>query len=214
MDFHIQPQPDAQEIEKLCRAAADGDAQALERLLWRCHERLLSCARRKVGVDWHGKIDAEDVLQEAYVEAFRSIAGFEPRGDDAFYRWMVRIVEHRFLDHVRRWRRKKRDAAREAQPRASRDRATALAGLLATLTTPSVALRREDAVAALMSCIARLPDDYRLAIHRLYLLQDPLSAVAADWGRTDDAVRRLASRAVEKLQQCMGRASKYLSLDR
>lgn len=214
MDFHTQPRPDAAEIEKLCRAAADGNAQALERLLWRYHERLLSFARRKVGVDWNGKIDAEDVLQEAYVEAFRSIAGFESRGDDAFYQWMVRIVEHRFLDHVRRWRRKKRDAAREVQPRASQDRATALAGLLATLNTPSVALRREDAVAAMMSCIARLPDDYRVAIHRLYLLQEPLAAVATDWGRSEDALRRLASRAVEKLQQCMGRASNYLSLDR
>jgi RNA polymerase sigma factor (sigma-70 family) len=78
--------------------------------------------------------------------------------------------------------------------------------------TPSRVMRREDAVAAMMACIARLPEDYRQVIQRMYLEEKPLKEIAADMGRSEDALRRLAGRAVEQLGRCMGRASRYLSL--
>jgi DNA-directed RNA polymerase specialized sigma24 family protein len=72
-------------------------------------------------------------------------------------------------------------------------------------------LRHADAVGALMACIARLQDDYRIVVQRLYLRQEPLSAIAADLNRSEDALRRLAGRAIERLTRCMGRASRFLS---
>lgn len=206
---------DSAAVEALCRAAAGGDAHALERLLWLHHGRLLSFIRRKVGVDWQGKIDPEDVLQETYVGIFADIGDFAYRGPDSFYHWAARRIDHRFIDQVRHWRRKKRDAARDtaaAPVSGSLSRhELLLERCLPETATPSRALRRADAVAAMLTGLARLPEDYRVVVQRLYLNEEPLAAVAADLGRTEDAVRRLAGRALEKLQEHLGHASRYFS---
>jgi DNA-directed RNA polymerase specialized sigma24 family protein len=62
-----------------------------------------------------------------------------------------------------------------------------------------------------MTCIAALPEDYRIVVEKLYLNQNSLSDVATQMERSEDAVRRLGGRALERLAECMGRASRYLS---
>lgn len=204
------------EIESLCRQASsqtEAEQEAITRLLCHFHQRLLGFTIRKVGVDWQGKIDPEDVLQEAYVSAFTGISSFTYQGEDSFYYWVTRIVEHRFLDQVRALRRKKRDASREIPTdsvRASRHDAM-LDRIMPDFMTASRIMRRQDAVAAMLLCMAKLPDDYRQAIQRLYLDEEPIKQVASDMGKTEDALRRLAGRAIERLSACMGQASRYLS---
>ena len=43
--------------------------------------------------------DAEDVLQEAFIKAYRAIDRF--RGDSAFYTWMYRIAKNYWIDRCR-----------------------------------------------------------------------------------------------------------------
>lgn len=201
------------EIRVLCEQAAKGEDEAITRLLAGHHSRLLGFTIRKIGVDWQGKIDAEDILQEAYVSVFTGISGFTYQGDDSFYHWVTRIIEHRFLDQVRALRRKKRDAAREVAMNSadSSKHQAMLDRLMPDFTTASRIMRRQDAVGAMLLCMAKLPDDYRQAIQRLYLDEEPIKQVASDMGKTEDALRRLAGRAVERLAACMGHASRYLS---
>ncbi len=206
-------QPSAQELRDLCVHAAAGDEEAIERLLWAHHARFIGYAQRKIGVDWTGKIDAEDIVQEAYIDVFRLIGDFTPEREDSFYYWAARIVDHKFIDAVRRLRRKKRDIAREVarSARSSSGRLTLLERVRPNTLTPSRVMRHEDAVGAMIGCLARLPEDQRIAVTRLYLDQAPAKEVAEEMNRSEDAVRRLASRGVEKLREGMGRASQYLS---
>ena len=46
------------------------------------------------------EIDAEDVLQEAFVSAFRNLGGY--REDASFGAWLKRIVINKALSHVQR----------------------------------------------------------------------------------------------------------------
>lgn len=48
------------------------------------------------------KIDAEDVLQDAFVSAFRNLKKY--RGDSSFGAWLKRIVINKCIDHLRRKR--------------------------------------------------------------------------------------------------------------
>jgi RNA polymerase sigma-70 factor (ECF subfamily) len=57
---------------------------------------------------------------------------------------------------------------------------------------------RADAV---RSAIARLPDDYQTVLRLRYDEDLPFDEVARQMGRTPNAVRKLWSRAVERLQQ-------------
>ena len=206
------PPDDIEDTAELCRRAAEGDVSATEQLIWSNRGRLYGFARRKIGPDWQANIDPEDILQEVYVDIFRGIASFKYEHEDSFYRWATRLIEHRFIDRIRMLRRKKRDVTREVGPgggpNVSRHESF-LANQLKDTLTPSRMLRRQDAVSALMSCIAKLPEDWRVVVQRYHLQEEPLASIAADMGRSEDAVRRMASRAVERLAECLRSASRF-----
>jgi RNA polymerase sigma factor (sigma-70 family) len=204
---------DAAPLAQLCREAAAGESLALERLLWLHHARLSEYAQRKVSGAAPNRLDPDDVLQEAYLDIFRNVATFEYRDEDSFYRWAANIIERRFIDALRRARAGKRTAQREVQ-RGGRTTSTyqlLLDQCRHDSATPSRFASTQEAVGAVLSGLACLPDDYREVLRRLYIQQDSLDDVAAALGRSPDAVRRLASRAVERLRDHLGRASLFLT---
>jgi RNA polymerase sigma factor (sigma-70 family) len=192
------------DVETLCRDAAAGNAEALTSLLLQHHRRLLEHAVRKVGPDWRGKLDPEDLLQEAYSDLVSAIASFTYQGADSFYYWAVHIVDRRYVDQVRRWRAGKRDIAREQRRAAIGANTSIYQGLierhLRDSRTPSRSVGTQESVGVVMCALARLPNDYREVLRRVYLNGEPFPAVATDMRRTEDAVRRLAGRALERLR--------------
>jgi RNA polymerase sigma-70 factor, ECF subfamily len=80
----------------LLDAARRGEPGAFEELVERTHRRVYTLAYRLVG-DRH---EAEDVAQEAYLRAYRSLRGF--RGDARFETWLFRITANAAMSHLRR----------------------------------------------------------------------------------------------------------------
>ena len=76
-----------------------GDASLFEILMRRHNQRLFRAARGIVADD----AEAEDVMQEAWLRAFRELAGF--RGEARFATWLVRIACHEALARAQRRRR-------------------------------------------------------------------------------------------------------------
>jgi RNA polymerase sigma-70 factor (ECF subfamily) len=95
----MQPLPKkaaaATDAELAARAAA-GDAAAFEAIMRR-HNRLLFRTARSM---LHSDAEAEDALQEAYLRAWRALAGF--RADAKLSTWLVRIVANEALGRLRR----------------------------------------------------------------------------------------------------------------
>src|ERR1700730_15875639 len=72
--------------DRLIRAGRRGDHSALETLFRRYQRRLFQTAMRVLG----NAADAEDVMQDAMVSAYRALAHFEGRSQ--FSSWLTRIV--------------------------------------------------------------------------------------------------------------------------
>ncbi len=70
----------------LIAAAKAGDSQAFSELVRATHAEIYTLAYRMTG----DEEDARDVVQDAYLRAFRSIKRF--RGDSRFSTWMYRIT--------------------------------------------------------------------------------------------------------------------------
>ena len=83
----------------LIQAAQQGDLEAFEALVKRYQDRVIATAYRLV----NQREDAEDIAQEAFVRAFRSLNGFQR--ERKFYTWLYRIVIHVCWDFLRRQRR-------------------------------------------------------------------------------------------------------------
>ncbi|HEY0502212.1 MAG TPA: sigma-70 family RNA polymerase sigma factor, partial [Lysobacter sp.] len=82
----------------LAARVRDGDTEAFRHVMQRCNQRLFRVARGVVDSD----SEAEDVVQEAYVDAYQKFAGF--RGDSSLLTWLTRIVLNEAHERLRRQR--------------------------------------------------------------------------------------------------------------
>ena len=96
------PEPSPSREERGCspesdliRRAQAGERAALEELLRAHYVRVHALAFRLLG----NPEDAEDLAQEGFVRAFRSLAFY--RGDGSFAAWLRRIVVHLAQDRFR-----------------------------------------------------------------------------------------------------------------
>jgi RNA polymerase sigma-70 factor (ECF subfamily) len=99
----VQHIPEADDIELMRRAAA-GEARAFHALVDRHAQRLFRLAISMVG----NAADAEDVLQETFIGAFRGLRSFEARS--SVRTWLSRIL----ATQAARWHRDRRRS--RAQP--------------------------------------------------------------------------------------------------
>lgn len=91
-----QSPSDSQLVERI----AGGDTAAFEPLMRRYNRVLFRTARSIVKDD----AEAEDVLQSAYLLAYRTLAGF--RSESKLSTWLVRIVVNEALARLRKSRRR------------------------------------------------------------------------------------------------------------
>lgn len=91
----IVPQSDFDVI----RRVLDGDAAAFELLVRRYQETIFRLAQRMT----RNAEDAKDLAQEAFVQAYRSLAGFH--GQSSFSTWLYRITVNLCLSHLKATRR-------------------------------------------------------------------------------------------------------------
>jgi RNA polymerase sigma-70 factor (ECF subfamily) len=88
--------------QALAQLVRNGDRAAFERVMRRHNRRLFRLARATLRDD----AEAEDALQEAYIQAYRDIGGF--RGEAALATWLSRIVLNQCLARLRRALRRER----------------------------------------------------------------------------------------------------------
>ena len=184
----------------VARAVA-GDRDELERLLRACEPALR--ARIRIAPLWRRSLDADDVLQVSFLEAFLRIATLRDASAAGFRAWLERVVDHNLLDAVRGLERDKRPDARRRDTRGPRGESarTLLARMSATGSVDPAEL--EDEVARLHAAIERLPPSYRAVVRALDLEERDVEEVAQELGRSRGAVHLLRSRAHDRLGELL-----------
>lgn len=95
--------PPSASLDELVEAAKAGDSASFEELVRRTSADTFTLARRLVSDDE----DARDVVQDAYLRAYRSLGRF--RGDAQFTTWLYRITANCASTHLGRRRRHRHD---------------------------------------------------------------------------------------------------------
>jgi RNA polymerase sigma-70 factor (ECF subfamily) len=88
----------------LVREAQRGNRAAFEELVRHYDQAVLRLALHLTG----SESDAQDVFQDAFLKAYKSIGNF--RFECSFYTWIYRIVTNLCLDHLRKKQVRKEDA--------------------------------------------------------------------------------------------------------
>ena len=193
--------------EKLLSLARAGDADALGQILEQYRGYLTVLARVQIGRRLQGKVDAADVVQEVFLEAHRHFGQFRGSVQAELTSWLRQILAGSLANLVRHYyAAQQRDVRLECELRDEVDQSSrALArALLAPHSSPSQrAVRREQAV-LLADALERLPEDYRQVLVLRHLEGLPLPEVARRLERSVDAVKKLWTRALDRLRRLLG----------
>lgn len=146
---------DVDEDIKHVRACQKGDAEAFAFLVERHSKKMLNMAYRMLG-DYD---EACDVTQEAFLAAFRSIAGF--KGESKFSTWLCRIV----INYAKN-RLKQRQSLSRHESISLDEAVEGQGGCAACLTAsdesdPGKTLERRELEFRVQKCISGLDEDYR-----------------------------------------------------
>jgi RNA polymerase sigma-70 factor (ECF subfamily) len=154
-----------------------------------------------------------DVLQDVYFEAFRRLGEFEPRGDDAAYRWLVTIARHRMCRLLRRHRALKRGGGRRPAQFWIPDDDDSTVDLLSQLAThrrsPSASAAAHELIGVVERALGGLSEDHREVVRLRHLEGLSVRETAARMGRTEGAAEMLCARALAALRKEMKSISMY-----
>jgi RNA polymerase sigma-70 factor (ECF subfamily) len=195
---------DATHDTKLLDRLRSGDEAALAEFVEANRPALLGFLHARIGSHLAKKTEAEDILQDACMEAVRSLDKAPLNSWDPLH-WLFQICERKIIDaHRRHFASQKRDASREAALPEGSEAGGGLANLLAaSMTTPSAAFSRDQRQLRVLAALDMLPEDQREAIRLRYLVGLPSKEIAQKLGKTDGAVRVMLSRSLAKLQEML-----------
>jgi RNA polymerase sigma-70 factor (ECF subfamily) len=158
-----------------------GDLDAFEGIVRRWQGRLVNLAWRFC----RDRAAAEDLAQEAFVKAFRSLGTF--RGEAAFSTWLTAIAVNSYRSRLRA----------EGPPLLSLDLATALAAE----ASPLRGLQERDQAETVRRAVLALPRRYREAIVLYYFQERQLADAARVLGIAEGTLKARLHRGRELLRR-------------
>src|SRR5438132_322226 len=194
------------ETEQLLQQARAGQAPALGRLLELYRAYLVVLARVQIGRRLQGKVDASDLVQEAFLGACRDFPQFRGSSEKEFLGWLRQILASLLANLVRHYQgTQRRDVRLERQLAIELDQSSQALdrGLAAAQSSPSQhAIRREQAV-LLAEALGRMPEESRELLILRHLEGLTFPEVARRLGRTIDTVKKQWPRALAGLRRLL-----------
>ncbi|MCA9052312.1 MAG: sigma-70 family RNA polymerase sigma factor [Planctomycetaceae bacterium] len=160
MDIPASPDPDP-----LMERILAGDERAFAEAFAEHRERLWRMVHFRLDRRLQGRVDADDILQEAYLDAVKRLPHFAESQPMSLFVWLRLVVGQTLIDvHRRHLGAKMRDAEREEsiQQRLSEGTSLSLSfHLLAHLTSPSLAAQRAELTALVEEALGGMSDTDR-----------------------------------------------------
>ncbi len=174
-------------------AARRGDRDAFNELVRATYRAIYALAYRLTG----NRDDAADVVQDAYVRAYRAIRRF--RGDSSFSTWMYRITSNCASTHLSRRTRQRTEELSDDVP------------IVDLRPEQDPSLRAEAAVLRhhIDRAIRALPERLRQVVVLRDLHDLSHSEIAAELGITTSAAKVRLHRARQRLRTVLQRTAEF-----
>jgi RNA polymerase sigma-70 factor, ECF subfamily len=198
----------ADDYERLLKQALAGEPAALNEMFARHRERLRRMVQMRLDWRLQGRIDASDVIQDAWLEATRRLADYLGNPVMPLFLWLRFLVGERLLIlHRQHLGVKMRDARREvslyrdALPEASS--AALAAQLLGEHTSPSEAAVRAEQLLRLQEAINQLDPLDREVLSLRHFEQLSRAETAQVLGIEEAAAAKRYIRALKRLKDTL-----------
>jgi RNA polymerase sigma-70 factor (ECF subfamily) len=178
------------EPEKLLvERAQRGDRSAFDDLFALLADRVRAFIRERIRPAYRSRLDVEEVLQDTFVRAFRSIDSFHGEDLEGFRRWLTGVARKTVL---------------RAEEGTLRHRTLEIQDSIAGKdVSPSTSMRREERFDGLERALESLSADHREVILLTRIDGLSLNEAAERMNRSPEAVRKLFWRALKELRNVM-----------
>jgi len=191
------------EVSQLIRAARQGDAAALGRLLGGYRNYLKFLARAGIADGLRAKADPSDAVQESLLRATRHFDQFRGTTEGELAAWLRQILARHLANLARQYRgTEARQVGRERSLEALLGASSAALGRLfaAPPASPSRSAERREQGVLLANALAELAPDHREVIVLRNLEERDWDEIARRMNRTPGAARMLWARALKQLR--------------
>lgn len=192
-DARLESGTDARDVERVLA----GDQEAFRSLVERHTRNLFRLAYRMTG----NEQDAEEVVQDTFIRAYRKIDRFESRAN--FGTWLYRIAVNCSLDRMRK--RRSEDEHREAPSRAQDDTlfASQLESHPADLPAPDRLVLSSEIGAQVNLALQSLSPAERIAFVMRHWEGCGIEEISKALALRDSATKNTVFRAVQKLRRAL-----------
>jgi len=174
-----------QDEESLVRRAKEHDEAALTQLYEENFDKIYRYIVLKIG----DRTEAEDMTQQVFLKAFKSISGYRSKGSP-FSSWLFRIAHNQIVDY---WRKKSKRATvplEETRVGSSNN-------------NPSSDVERKMDIEGLVAATKRLTNMQREVISLRFAGGFSVAEVAKSMGKSEGAIKALQHSAVVSLRKIL-----------
>ena len=191
--------------QSMLNDAKAGDTDSLGQLLDQYRPYLLVLAHRYLDQRVQGRVDAQDLVQQTFMEAHRDFADFRGDSISVLLAWLRNMLRNNVATaHQRHLFAQRRTAAREVDVTGTGSSSMTPIGLEGIIpsetTSPSQRLMRDEAAAKLAISLERLPETQSEAIRLRYLEGFALKEIAVRMEKSEMAVAGLLKRGLCSLR--------------
>ena len=143
--------------KQLVTKSQQGDKRAFDMLVMRYQNRLSAVIIRYC----KSSLDTEDIVQEAFIKAYRGIGNF--RGDSAFYTWLCRIginvAKNHLISSARHLRASETSSTEEVE-----NNYDSGSGFTEEVITAEGNIFGDELIDIIQSALSSLPEELRIAL--------------------------------------------------
>ncbi|MHC4121004.1 MAG: RNA polymerase sigma factor [Planctomycetota bacterium] len=188
--------------------AKEGDEPAIDQLCRIHGERVRRIIRFRLDTKLRPKLDSVDLVQDALILALGGLKDFTYRNEGDFLRWLSRIAENKLRDISKRFHADKRDIRKEIsfkQEGSSTHGWFHGASEPIGTTTPSVIMRKKEALDRLEEALDTLKPEYKEVIMLKKIEGLSHVEIAERLNKSTNAVPMLLFRAMAALTIAYGK---------
>lgn len=169
---------------------------------------------RKIPTRLASTVSADDVLQEVWIAAYRTLPTFVPDGPNAIDRWLMTIAKRKVANVIQAARAVKRGGGKTPIP-AMQKILSSYVDLFARVRspqqTPSGEFHTLEIGHAVAVALRRLSEDRRRAVYMRHIEGRPLKEIARLMEKTEASINSLLYHGLRDLQSLLGDAAKFFS---
>jgi RNA polymerase sigma-70 factor (ECF subfamily) len=152
---------------------------------------------RRMGPALRARESASDIVQSTCGDLLRNADAFEERGGQSFDAWLRAAAENKLRNRARHWKAERRRPTPGQLGEPERDAADDRAA--AEETQPDCQAELQDEVERLRTALEALPAEQRRILELSQIQGRSHAEIAAETGRSSEAVRKLVARALARL---------------